>query len=135
MKFNLNTCRIGEVFRFCLVGAVSFLVDYGLLYVCTECLGLYYLSSSAISFTVSVIVNYWLCLVYVFQISEKQSVRRAVLFIGSSVVGLGLNQLCMFFFVQKLGVYYMVAKIFATGIVMLWNYVMKRKAIAERSYL
>lgn len=121
--------RFYEIIRFAIVGGASFLVDYGLLFACTEFIGLYYLYSSAISFTVSVIFNYWLCVVYVFDGAKKQNAKQATIFIGSSVVGLGLNQVCMWAFVDGLGMYYMLAKIFATAIVMVWNYIMKRKAV------
>ena len=118
-----------EIFRFAIVGGASFVVDYALLYFCTEWLGIHYLYSAAISFTVSVIVNYWLCVVFVFEGAGKQTGRQAALFIGSSVVGLGINQVCMWMFVEKFGLHYMLAKIGATFIVMFWNYVMKRKAV------
>ena len=58
--------RFHEILRFLLVGGGCFLLDYGLLYVLTEYAGLYYLLSSGISFSVSVFVNYRLCLIYVF---------------------------------------------------------------------
>lgn len=125
----MNRVRFAEIIRFCIVGGVSFFVDYGLLYGCTEYFAVYYFYSAAISFTVSVLVNYWLCVRFVFAGARHQTSRQAALFIGSSVAGLGLNQLCMWFFVERLGLYYMLAKIFATFIVMFWNYVMKRKAI------
>ncbi|WP_366941057.1 GtrA family protein [uncultured Megasphaera sp.] len=121
--------RLWEIVRFCIVGGASFLVDYGLLYVCTEFLKIYYLYSSALSFTVSVIFNYWLCIIYVFEDVKKQNKKQATLFIGSSIVGLGLNQICMYFLVSIIGIYYMLAKILATIIVTVWNYVMKRKAV------
>ena len=121
--------RVNEIIRFCMVGGLSFIVDYGLLYVCTEFFNLYYLYSSAISFTVSVLVNYWLCIVYVFENAKQKNKKQAAVFIGSSIIGLGLNQFCMWIFVSIIGVYYMVAKIFATAIVTIWNYVMKRKAV------
>lgn len=125
----MNKDQFKEIIRFCIVGGLSFLVDYGLLYICTEYIGLYYLWSSAVSFTVSVIFNYWLCVVYVFKDAKKQNRKQATLFIGSSIVGLGLNQFCMWLFVELAGMYYMLAKIFATAIVTIWNYVMKRKAV------
>lgn len=123
--------RVNEIIRFCMVGGLSFIVDYGLLYVCTEFFSLYYLYSSAISFTVSVFVNYWLCIAYVFENAKQQNKKQAAVFIGSSIIGLGLNQFCMWIFVSIIGAYYMVAKIFATAIVTIWNYVMKRKAVND----
>lgn len=121
--------RFLEIVRFCIVGGLSLLVDCGVLYGLTEFFGVYYLYSAGISFTVSVIFNYWLCVVYVFKGAKKQTARQATIFIGSSVVGLGLNQLCMWFFVEIVTLHYMLAKLGATVIVTLWNYVMKRKAI------
>ena len=121
-----------EMMRFIIVGAITFVVDYGLLYICTEYLGLYYMYSTAIAFIVAVIFNYWLCVIYVFTNVQRQTSKQAILFIGSSVVGLGLNQICMWFFVEIFGIYYMLAKIISIIIVMAWNYIMKRKAVLDK---
>lgn len=121
--------RFLEIVRFCFVGGLSLLVDCAVLYGLTEFFGVHYLYSAGISFIVSVIFNYWLCVVYVFKGAKKQTARQATIFIGSSVVGLGLNQICMWFFVEIVMLHYMIAKLGATVIVTLWNYVMKRKAI------
>ena len=118
-----------EIVRFCFVGGVSFLMDYSILFALTEFAGIYYLYSSAISFSITVVFNYWLCVIYVFKGAGKQSARQAMIFFGTGVIGLGLNQLCMWFFVDIAGVYYMIAKIFATAIVTIWNYITKRKAV------
>ena len=129
---KLSKDRFFEIFRFCIVGGLSFLLDYGLLYLLTEYMGIYYLYSSGISFSVSVIFNYWLCVVYVFRTARHQTARQATIFIGSSVLGLGLNQLCMWIFVDYFAMHYMLAKIFATAVVTFWNYVMKRRALRGR---
>lgn len=121
--------RFMEIVRFCLVGGGCFLLDYGLLYVLTEYGGINYLYSSGISFTTTVLINYWLCVVYVFHGVKKQTKRQATIFIGSSIAGLAINQLCMWILVDLLGMYYMYAKLVATAVVTVWNYVMKRKAI------
>ena len=100
-----------EMMRFIIVGAITFVVDYGLLYISTEYIGLYYMYSTAIAFIAAVIFNYWLCVIYVFKNVQRQTSKQAILFVGSSVVGLGLNQICMWFFVEIFGIYYMLAKI------------------------
>ena len=121
--------RLLEIIRFCFVGGLSLLVDCAVLFALTEFAGVHYLYSAGISFTVSVIFNYWLCVTYVFKGAKKQTPKQAAIFIGSSVVGLGLNQVCMWFFVEVVAIHYMAAKLGATVIVTLWNYVAKRKAI------
>ena len=121
--------RFLEIIRFCIVGGLSLIVDCGVLYGLTDFFGVHYLYSAGISFTVSVIFNYWLCVKYVFKNARHQTPRQATIFIGSSIIGLGLNQICMWFFVEIILLHYMIAKLAATVIVTLWNYVMKRKAI------
>ena len=121
--------RFAELVRFCFVGGLSFLVDYSLLFALTEWAGLYYLYSSAISFGVSVVFNYWLCVAYVFKGAGKQTTRQAAIFFVTGVMGLGLNQLCMWFFVSVAGMHYLIAKLGATVIVTLWNYITKRKVV------
>ena len=122
--------RMLEIIRFCFVGGLSLMVDYAVLYSLTEFAGMYYLYSSAISFSVTVVLNYWLCVIYVFKGAKKQTTRQAIIFFSTGVIGLGINQLCMWLFVTVAGVHYMLAKIFATAIVTLWNYVTKRKAVS-----
>lgn len=121
--------RFLELVRFGFVGGLSFLVDYSLLFALTEWAGMYYLYSSAISFGVSVVFNYWLCVAYVFKGAGKQTARQATIFLVTGIMGLALNQLCMWFFVAMAGLHYMLAKIFATAIVTVWNYFTKRMAV------
>ena len=121
--------RFYEIARFILVGGACFVLDYGLLYILTEYGGLHYLLSAGVSFTISVFVNYWLCLVCVFRGANTQMHRAKMLFFGSSIAGLGLNQLLMWMLVDLFGIYYMIAKLIAAGIVMVWNYVLKRRAV------
>lgn len=127
-KMN-KTGKLAEIIRFIINGGISFLVDYGALYFLTEFLGVYYLLSSAISFSASVTVNYFICVFWVFEGAKNTSYKSKVIFVSSSVGGLLLNQLIMWVFVDKIGIYYMTAKILSTIIVMFWNFIMKRKAL------
>ena len=121
--------RKWEILRFLLVGGACFFVDYFLLYAFTEYIGFSYLISAGVSFTISCIVNYFLCVAWVFSQAKKQNMKQGVVFISSSIAGLGINQLCMWGFVELMAIHYMIAKIFAAAIVMVWNYILKRKAV------
>jgi putative flippase GtrA len=50
----------GRIVGFFLVGVISSLVDLGLLYCCTEYLGIWYLASAAASYCCGMLVNYGL---------------------------------------------------------------------------
>ena len=121
--------RLFEIIRFCFVGGVSLLLDYAILYALTEFAGIYYLYSSAISFSVTVVFNYWLCVIYVFKGAKRQTPRQAIIFFATGAIGLLLNQVCMWFFVAVVELHYLIAKLGATVIVTIWNYLTKRKAV------
>ncbi|WP_196603719.1 GtrA family protein [Pectinatus haikarae] len=120
-----------EILRFLLAGGFSFVIDYSVLYILTEIFDVNYLISAGISFSLATIVNYGLCVRYVFKNAGDVGRKGRIVFIGSSVAGLGLNQICMYFFVTIMGVYYMFAKFGATAVVTIWNYIMKKKAIKK----
>lgn len=123
---------VKQLFKFGIVGILCFFIDYGILIALTEIVGVNYLLSSAISFSISVIVNYILSLSFVFDTEKGNNLKNFSLFIVLSVIGLGINQLLMWIGVEILGIYYMISKIIATGIVMLYNFI-TRKVILEKS--
>ena len=120
-----------QIFRFGIVGGLAFLIDYGLLFVLTEYCGIYYLISSVISFIVSLIFNYILSIKWVFDVTKKQTYKEIIIFVVLSVIGLGINQLIMYLGVDKFDIYYMIVKLVATFIVMVWNFV-TRKIFIEK---
>lgn len=123
--------RIEEVIRFLIVGGGCFLLEYILLYVLTEYMHIGYLVSSAIAFTVSLLVNYILCLLVVFNVKHQSSLEIG-LFIITSLIGLILNQGVMWFLVEIIAWWYMFAKVIASGIVMIWNYITKRYILIRK---
>ena len=125
LKFFPSTERFWEVFRFLVVGGSCFLLEYFLLFALTEFVGFDPLISAPIAFTVSLIVNYILCVYVVFH-AENQPGRQMFFFILTSIMGLGINQLVMWFFIDIIGIWYMFAKVIASAIVMIWNYFTKR---------
>ena len=108
-----------------MVGGGCFLLEYFLLYTLTEYGGLDPLVSAPIAFTVSLVVNYILCVYVVFH-AQKQTGLQMALFVLTSLMGLGINQLVMWFFIDIMGIWYMFAKVIASAIVMIWNYFTKR---------
>ena len=122
---------LNQILKFGLVGGTAFVIDYVLLYFCTEFLHIHYLISSIISFTVSVIFNYILSIKWVFDVKKKQDVKDFVIFIILSVIGLGINSLIMYVMVEKFGVYYMLSKIVSTALVMVYNFI-TRKIFVEK---
>ncbi len=113
--------------RFSLVGVLSFGIDYGLLFILTECGDMHYLVSASCSFTVATIFNYIYSMKYVF--SGRKDISRTsqfTIFIILSLCGLGLNNLLMRWSVEHLQAHYMAAKVVATVIVSVYNFVTRK---------
>lgn len=121
-----------QIIKFGMVGGLCFLIDYGVMIFLTEVFNINYLISSGISFTVSVIVNYILSMRFVFETEKDDSaMKKFIIFVVLSVIGLIINQILMWILVDKLGIFYMISKIGATFIVMVYNFI-TRKLILEK---
>lgn len=118
---------IHQFMKFGVVGIIAFFIDYGLLFVLTEFGGINYLVSATISFTASVIFNYIASMRYVFTHKQDMSRRKEfVIFVVLSAIGLVINNVCMWAGVEIFGIHYMITKIGATAIVMVWNFVTRK---------
>ncbi|MBS6942685.1 MAG: GtrA family protein [Clostridiales bacterium] len=121
---------IQQIAKFGVVGILATLLDYGLLFALTEWAGLYYLLSSMLSFSISTIFNYVASVRWVFVVNQKYSkTRNFVLFVILSIIGLGLNALAMWLGVEFLHWHYMIVKIGATALVMVWNFITRKKVL------
>lgn len=123
---------LNQIIRFGIVGFLCFFIDYGLLLALTELLGIHYLVSGAISFSVSTLINYLFSTFFIFDTRGKnKTLKEFILFVLLSAVGLGINQAVMWVTVEKLSIPYQISKIGATAIVMVYNF-LSRKRILEK---
>ena len=79
--------RAGEMIRFALTGGVCFLVELGVLILLKGGLGLDTLIATPIAFLVSVILNYLLCVVWVFKGVENKGTAAKAGFLITSLIG------------------------------------------------
>lgn len=122
-----------QIIKFGFVGFLCFFIDYGVMVFLTEVFRIDYLVSSGISFTVSVIVNYILSITFVFETDkDKNKLKEFVVFVFLSVFGLGINEACMWLAVEAAGIYYMISKIGATAVVMVYNFVTRKIFIEKK---
>ena len=123
----------GQLIKFGIVGVISTALDYGLMVLFTEGFGIFYLLSSTLSYAISLIFNYFASMKFVFRSREDMGrLREFVTFILLCLMGMGLNQLILWLIVEKCGIYYMISKILATVVVMVWNFVTRKLFLEER---
>ena len=119
-----------EFARYVVVGGISFVCDTGTLYSLTQFLKVHYLVSAPIGFVVGTVVNYALSRTWVFQRRTLKSMpAEMTIFTLIGVVGLGLNELILWFFQAKLRIYYLFAKGVSGGVVLIWNFGARKLAL------
>ncbi len=138
----MKNARVREILRFVITGGVCFLVEFAALVILRDKLGLDTLAAVPIAFLISVILNYLLCIKWVFTGDKDQGNAAKMGFLITSVMGLFLNEGLMYLFRVLFGedqavltvfgftlTMYMVSKALSTLIVMIWNYFTKRAVL------
>lgn len=112
-----------EFARYLLAGGFAFFCDAFTLFSLTQFLKVNYLISAPIGFAVGTVVNYVLSRKWVFERRTlKNTPAEMTVFTLIGVVGLGMNELILWFFQEKLGIYYLFAKGVSGVVVFGWNF-------------
>lgn len=136
--------KMKEMIKFVLTGGVCFLIEYAALVLLKEWLHLPVVAATPIAFLISVVFNYLLCVKWVFEGAKEGSRAAQLGFVITSVMGLFLNWLIMWALTALLGEdtllftllgievkVYMLNKVIATALVMVWNYFTKRYVLRK----
>ena len=120
-----------QLIKFSVVGTIALIIDVGVLMVLKEMLWVDVLIASAVSFSVSVVVNYILSMLFVFESKNKNKLKEFTVFVFLSVGGLIFNQLVMWVGTEFLAFYYLWVKGFALVFVTMYNFI-TRKIFLEK---
>jgi len=120
--------RYRRLIRFCLVGASGTIVGLSMLYFFTDVVGVFYLVSNVIAFTCSVTNNYLWNSKWTFS-DKKASPTGYTKYIGTSLLGLGVNTSILWFLTSIIGIWYMASAIVAIVGAFLVNYTLSRKLV------
>lgn len=110
------------------MGGLAFIVDFTTLFTLTSILNVYYLLSAALAFILGLIVNYTISIRWVFYSSKKGSALfQFSIFLITGLIGLGLNEISMYFFTAIVHQRYLISKLLATIIVFFWNFFSRKQ--------
>ena len=140
------TDRLKEIIKFAFTGGVCFVIEYAALVLLKELLHIPVVAATPIAFLISVVFNYLLCVKWVFDGAQEGSKKAQLGFLITSVMGLLLNWVIMWALTSLFGEdallfalfgiefkVYMLNKVIATGLVMVWNYFTKRYVLKKDS--
>lgn len=131
---------IDQIMKFGIVGALAFVIDYGVYTLLANVVQIDYLVANIFGFILSLIFNYFMSMKFVFERKEDADKKKEfITFAILSVIGLGLNELIIYGCVDGiylnsmalqeqfgLGLAKQAGKIIATGIVMVYNFISRK---------
>ena len=140
------TDRLKEILKFAFTGGVCFVIEYAALILLKELLHIPVVAATPIAFLISVVFNYLLCVKWVFSGAKEGSKKAQLGFLITSLMGLLLNWVIMWALTSLFGEdallcalfgieikVYMLNKVIATALVMVWNYFTKRYVLKKDS--
>lgn len=119
-----------QLLRYGIVGGIAYCVDFGFLIFLTEVIKIHYLISAAIAFILGLLTNYALSIFWVF--SKRTLADKRIEFLIFSIIGiigLGLNEVIIWFFTELIHFHYLISKIFSTIVVFFWNFLARKKVL------
>ena len=124
------TKLINKIIKFSIVGGIATIIDFICLYIFKEYLNIDVILANTLSFIISVIYNYIASITLVFDINKNKNKKlKFVLFIIFSVIGLIINNTLIYILTSTLNIYYLLSKVIATLIVMIFNFITRKKLL------
>ena len=133
MLFRAETENVFiQFFRYIFVGGFAFLADAAVLWFCEMFMN--YMIAAAIAFVVGLTVNYILSVRLVFSGNERIAGKAAEFIIYGIIgaAGLVITEAVMYFFTGICGLYFLLSKIAAAAIVLVWNFAARKKILYSK---
>ncbi|MCI8346527.1 MAG: GtrA family protein [Bacilli bacterium] len=116
-----------QIFKFGIVGVMATIIDFASIYILKEFLHIHVIVANTLSFCIATVYNYMASIHWVFKVNQdKDPKKNFILFIFFSVIGLILNDLLMWFTVEQFQIYYLLGKVIATCLVMIFNFITRK---------
>lgn len=121
-------------FKYAIIGGFATLIDASLLFILTDLLGVFYIVSNVMGFIAGLIFNYQMSIRYVFKISKYDPRTEFLLYTAIGIFGLFLNTGLLWFLTDGIGIYYMLSKMMATGLVFISNYLLRKYLLFKEAH-
>ncbi len=107
-----------KILRYLFSGTTAFGINFFFLYVFTEWVGLYYLVSVVLAFSMAVVVSFILQKFWTFRNNSKIDLhRQAKIYITVAIINTGINTLLVYLFVEYVGLHYLTGQFFSSGLI------------------
>jgi putative flippase GtrA len=111
-----------QFIKFALVGTSGLFIDFGITFLLKERFLFNKYFANSIGFSFAVISNYFLNKYWTFHDLDPEIFSQAGKFVLIAIIGLIINNQVIYLFNHKNQWNFYIAKVFAIGIVVLWNF-------------
>jgi putative flippase GtrA len=118
-----RTSSAGKVVRFLVAGGTATIVNLAILYVLTDIVGIWYLVSSALAFTLSFFVSFTMQKYWAFRNKDIEKVRSQLpMHLSLALINLVVDVVLVYVFVDIFGMWYLFAQILAAAVISLESF-------------
>jgi putative flippase GtrA len=116
-----------KIFRFLISGGAAAGTNLFILYAVTEWFGIWYLLSSVIAFIIAFFVSFVLQKYWTFKDHSTDMIhRQMVIYFAYALLGVLVNTLFVYIFVEIFGIHYFVAQFISSGLIAIANFFVYR---------
>lgn len=125
MKMNKQVVR--EFYKYLFSGGLAFLLNYGTFLFLYRSLSVHYLWAAGLGEASGILLAYYLSVKIVFKHRQVDNKKvELIIFTAVGLVGIVINEVAMYLMVDKLVLKAEVAKLLTTGLVLLWNFTVRK---------
>ena len=120
-----------QFLRYVAVGGTAFAIDFLVLTGALD-LGIHYIAATIIAFMAGLLVNYCLCVLWVWSGTQARSIRDIFIFTVIGIGGLLLTVCLMWLLVDVFSLNVRASKVMVASIVLLWNFGLRKTFVFFR---
>ncbi|MDD3302616.1 MAG: GtrA family protein [Candidatus Gracilibacteria bacterium] len=124
MKTKVKKLLKSKIVKYIVGGGLAALIDLYALYIFVDKFSLYYIYSALLAFCISFTFGFFFQKYITFSNYDKKHLKQGFIFLVFQLIGLGLNIVLLYVFVDLFDFYYMYVAIFNKFIIFVWNYIM-----------
>ncbi len=130
----ISSKLLTQIIRFIIVGGCATIIDFIIFFTMHSILSIDIIISNITSFIGGLLFNYFISITWVFNTNKDNNKKNQfILFTIFSIIGLIINTLIVYICSNIINIYPMISKVYATGIVMIFNFI-TRKLFLEKRY-
>lgn len=130
VRYCIEQVRSTRVLRYLIAGGTAAMVDFVLLYALTDIFHIWYLASSVVAFSASLVTSFTLQKFWTFRNQSLTNIHRQfAITLPVAVMNLALSTAFMYLFVGTLGFHYLLARVVVLSIIAFESYLINKHII------